>query len=213
MFVVLLGAPGAGKGTQAVILAERLGVAHVATGDMFREALRQGTELGLKAKEYMDRGQLVPDEITIGMLLERISRPDCQKGCLLDGFPRTLEQAQALDSALAQRGEQVDKVIYIKVEPEELVSRLAGRWTCPTCGAVYHERNQPPRQPGVCDRDGTPLYQRDDDKPETVQRRLDVYFQQTAPLIDYYARAGKLVEVDGAQPIEDVTNDMASILV
>lgn len=213
MFVVLLGAPGAGKGTQAVILAERLGVAHVATGDMFREALRQGTELGLKAKEYMDRGQLVPDEITIGMLLERISRPDCQKGCLLDGFPRTLEQAQALDSALAQRGEQVDKVIYIKVELEELVSRLAGRWTCPTCGAVYHERNQPPRQPGVCDRDGTPLYQRDDDKPETVQRRLDVYFQQTAPLIDYYARAGKLVEVDGAQPIEDVTNDMASILV
>lgn len=213
MFVVLLGAPGAGKGTQAVILAERLGVAHVATGDMFREALRQGTELGLKAKEYMDRGQLVPDEITIGMLLERISRPDCQKGCLLDGFPRTLEQAQALDSALAQRGEQVDKVIYIKVEPEELVSRLAGRWTCPTCGAVYHERNQPPRQPGVCDRDGTPLHQRDDDKPETVQRRLDVYFQQTAPLIDYYARAGKLVEVDGAQPIENVTNDMASILV
>lgn len=213
MFVVLLGAPGAGKGTQAVILAERLGVAHVATGDMFREALRQGTELGLRAKEYMDRGQLVPDEITIGMLLERISRPDCQKGCLLDGFPRTLEQAEALDSALAQRGEQVDKVIYIKVEPEELVSRLAGRWTCPTCGAVYHERNQPPRQPGVCDRDGTPLHQRDDDKPETVQRRLDVYFQQTAPLIDYYARAGKLVEVDGARPIEDVTNDMASILV
>lgn len=209
---MLLGAPGAGKGTQAAILAEKTGLAHVATGDMFREAVRQGTELGRLAQTYMERGELVPDDVTIRMLLERLSRPDCQKGCMLDGFPRTLEQARALDEALAQQGKAIDKALYIKVSPQALVRRLSGRWTCRQCGAVYHEVNNPPQTPGRCDGCGGELYQRDDDQPQTVKNRLDVYFQQTAPVIAYYQSKGKLVEVNGEQTVEAVAADLLQAL-
>lgn len=212
MYLVLLGAPGAGKGTQAALLSQNMGLAHVATGDMFREAVRQGTELGKLAKSYMDRGELVPDDVTIRMLLERLSRPDCQNGCMLDGFPRTLEQARALDEALTREGKAIDKAVYIKVSPEELVSRLSGRWTCRQCGAVYHEVNNPPETVGRCDNCSGELYQRDDDRPETVRNRLAVYFQQTAPVIDYYSSKGKLVEVNGEQTMEKVTADLLQVL-
>ncbi|MFQ6019334.1 MAG: adenylate kinase [Dehalococcoidia bacterium] len=201
---MLFGAPGAGKGTQAALVAEKMGLAHITTGELFRENIRQGTELGKKAKPYYDAGQLVPDELTIGMLLDRISRDDCARGCMLDGFPRNLEQAHALDRALDGRGEEIDKVLYIKVSPQELLTRLAGRWSCRQCGAVYHERGYPPREPGVCDQCGGPLYQRDDDKPEVARQRLDVYLQNTAPLIDYYRERGKLLEIDGEQAVEAV---------
>ena len=208
MYVILFGAPGAGKGTQAAILAEKTGLVHITTGELFREAIRQETELGKQAKPYYDRGQLVPDELTIAMLLERLSQGDCARGCLLDGFPRTLEQATALDEALAQEGKAIDKVGYIQVPQDELLSRLSGRWNCRQCGSVYHERFQPPRQAGRCDQCGGELYQREDDKPETARRRLEVYSQQTAPLIDYYRAKGKLVEVDGDKLVEEVAENL-----
>ncbi|MGA2285711.1 MAG: adenylate kinase [Dehalococcoidia bacterium] len=208
MILILLGPPGAGKGTQAVNIAKEAGLVHVATGDLFRENIRNQTELGQKAKVFVDRGALVPDEITVGMLLDRIDRPDTQKGVLLDGFPRTVEQARALDEALKQRGQVVDKVLYINVGEEEVVRRLAGRWTCRQCGAVYHEAFSPPKEPGKCDRCGGELYQRDDDKPETVRNRLGVYNQQTAPLIDYYRGQAKLVEVNGEAGAEAVGKDL-----
>jgi adenylate kinase len=204
MFLILLGPPGAGKGTQAALLAQERGLAHIATGDMFREAMRSGSEVGQQAKAYVDRGELVPDEITVRMLLERLTQPDCSGGCMLDGFPRTLEQAKALDSALAGRGQAVDQVAYIRVGAEELIERLGGRWTCRQCGAVYHQRNSPPKTAGRCDQCGGELYQRSDDQPETVRRRLTVYFRDTEPLVEYYRQRGKLVEVDGGQGIEAV---------
>jgi adenylate kinase len=204
MFLILLGPPGAGKGTQAAFLAEARGLAHIATGDMFREAMRSGSEVGQQAKAYYDRGELVPDELTIRMLLERLAQPDCAGGCMLDGFPRNLEQAKALDSALAERGQAVDQVAYIRVGEEELIERLGGRWTCRRCGAVYHQQNSPPATAGRCDQCGGELYQRSDDQPETVRRRLTVYFRDTAPLVEYYRQRGKLAEVDGGQDIEAV---------
>jgi adenylate kinase len=208
LYVILFGAPGAGKGTQAAILAEKTGLVHITTGELFREAIRQETELGKQAKPYYDRGQLVPDRLTIAMLLERLSQGDCARGCLLDGFPRTLEQATALDEALAQEGKAIEKVAYIQVSEDELLGRLSGRWNCRRCGSVYHERFQQPRQAGRCDQCGGELYQREDDKPETVRRRLEVYFQQTAPLIDYYRARGKLVEIDGDRSVEDVAENL-----
>lgn len=201
---MFLGAPGSGKGTQANIISQRLGIAHVATGDLFREAVSKGGELGREAKIYMDKGLLVPDEITIRMLLERIAAADCRKGYILDGFPRTLEQARTLERALAEKGEVVDKVLYFKVSTEELVRRLSGRLICRNCQTPYHLITSPPKVAGRCDQCGGELYQRSDDSPETVRKRLEVYFTETAALIDYYKEAGKLVEINGEKGIEEV---------
>jgi len=197
VYIILLGAPGAGKGTQAAIVARELGLVHIATGDLFRQALEQGTELGLKAKSYMEKGVLGPDELTIQMVLERLSAPDCELGVVFDGFPRNLVQAEALDKALQEQAKAIDKVIYIKVSEEELIKRLSGRWICRNCQMPYHAVNSPPRVWGKCDKCGGELYQRPDDTVETIKQRLKVYFTQTAPLIDYYARVGKLLEIDG----------------
>lgn len=212
MHIVLLGAPGSGKGTQAGIIAQGLGAAHVATGDLFREAVKRGDELGKQAKSYMEKGLLVPDEITIGVLLERISAPDCAKGFILDGFPRTLEQARALDRALGERGEAIEKAVYIKVSAEELVKRLGGRFICRNCQTTYHEITSPPNVPGRCDRCGGELYQRPDDSPQTVRKRLEVYLAETAPLIEYYQEMGKLVEINGEQGIEQVGQELIAAL-
>ncbi len=197
MYIILLGAPGAGKGTQAVMLAEKLKLVQVASGDLFRQALQQETELGKKAKVYMEKGQLVPDEITIQMVLERLSAPDCKKGAILDGFPRNIKQAKALDKALKLQSKSIDRVVYIKVSEGELLKRLSGRWICRKCQAPYHEVDSPPRVAGKCDRCGGELYQRPDDNADTVKKRLEVYFAETSPLIDHYKRAGKLLEVNG----------------
>ncbi len=205
IYVVLLGPPGAGKGTQAKILAQETGLVHVSSGDLFREHLSRQTELGKLAKSYMDRGELVPDEVTIQMIRERLERPDCQAGAILDGFPRTTVQADALEALLQEYHARVHLVPLITAPLEVLVDRLGGRWTCRAQGHVYHEKYNPPRQPGRCDIDGSELYQRDDDRSETVQRRIQVYFEQTAPLIDYYRQRGVLLEVDGTQPIKAVT--------
>jgi adenylate kinase len=211
LILILLGPPGAGKGTQAALVSQQAGVAHVATGDLFRENIRNQTELGLQAKAFVDKGALVPDELTVRMLLDRLDRPDTQKGVLLDGFPRTVDQARALDDALKQRGQAVDQVLYINVGEEEVVRRLAGRWTCRQCGAVYHQVFSPPKEAGKCDQCGGELYQRDDDKPETVRNRLGVYTQQTAPLIDYYKGQGKLLEVNGEQEAGAVGTDLLKV--
>jgi adenylate kinase len=204
LYLVLLGAPGSGKGTQAVTLSQSLGLPHVATGDLFREQMSQGTEVGLLAKEYVDKGQLVPDQVTIRMLLERLGKPDSQRGAILDGFPRTVEQATALDTALGQQGKSVDKAILLEVSEEELLRRLSGRWICSDCQTPYHEASQPPRVAGICDRCGGKLYQRADDTRETAERRLKVYAEQTMPLIDYYRKQNRLVTVTGEGPVEDV---------
>ena len=207
-FIVLLGPPASGKGTQAARLREALDLPHVASGDLFRENLKNETELGLKAKVYMDRGELVPDDVTIAMVMERLGRPDCAGGALLDGFPRTIAQAEALDRALAERGHKISVVPYIAVPDEVLIERVSGRRLCRVCGEAYHVKFNPPEQPGVCDADGGELYQRDDDKPETVRKRLEVYWEQTSPLVDYYRRRGVLVEINGDQPIDAVTADL-----
>jgi adenylate kinase len=212
LFIVLLGLPGAGKGTQAAILKEKTGLPHVTTGDIFRQNIRDATELGKKAQPFVESGRLVPDEITIGMLLDRIAQPDCDAGCMLDGFPRTIEQAEALDSALGAHDKQIDKAIYIPVATEELVSRLAGRWSCSNCGAVYHETNQPPKQAGVCDNCGSQLQQRKDDKPEVVRTRLEVNLKNLEPLLDHYRRQGKLVQADGQRPVDEITRDILRLL-
>lgn len=204
MYLVLLGAPGAGKGTQAVALAKELGVPHVSSGDLFRAHLGQGTELGKLAKSYMDKGELVPDDVTVRMTMDRLARPDCATGAILDGFPRTFAQATALDRALSEAGATLDLAILIEVSNEELLNRLGGRWICRICQTPYHVTENPPRVPGVCDLDGGELYQRPDDSLETARNRLQVYDEQTAPLIDYYAEAGKLDRVDGEQSIEAV---------
>jgi adenylate kinase len=195
VYIILLGAPGAGKGTQAVMLVEKKKLVQVASGDLFRKALQQETDLGKKAKVYMEKGQLVPDEITIQMVLERLNEPDVKNGAILDGFPRNLDQAKALDKALARQSRAIDKVINIKVSNEEVIRRLGGRWICRNCQAPYNEVDSPPKVKGVCDRCGGELYQRADDNPATIKKRLEVYLKETSPLIDYYKKAGKLVEV------------------
>ena len=210
--VILLGPPGAGKGTQALQLAERTGLLHLATGDMFRENVRNQTELGKQAQRYMDRGELVPDQLTIQMLLDRLNRPDAQLGSLLDGFPRTIEQAEALDAALAAQNAQISAALLIHVENEEVLRRLGGRWSCPDCGAVFHQTFSPPQTEGQCDRCSAALIQRDDDQPEAINRRLHVYAQQTEPLIDYYQRSGKLRRIDGARQPDAVAADLLDAL-
>jgi adenylate kinase len=207
-FIVLLGPPASGKGTQAAQLRDALGLPHVASGDLFRENLKNETKLGLKAKAFMDRGELVPDDVTIAMVMDRLSRPDCAAGALLDGFPRTIVQAEALDRELAARSHKIGIVPNITVPDEVLVERVSGRRLCRTCGESYHVKFNPPRQPGVCDKDGSELYQRDDDNPETVRKRLEVYWKQTSPLIDYYRERGVLVEVNGDQSIEAVQAEL-----
>jgi adenylate kinase len=211
-YVVLLGPPGAGKGTQAQLISKELKLPHISSGDLFREHLKAQTELGKLVKGYMDRGELVPDDVTIAMVRERLSRPDCAGGALLDGFPRTPPQAEALTKMLADFHGKVDVVPYINVGEEILVERLSGRWTCRAQGHVYHEKYNPPKEPGRCDLDGSELYQREDDKAETVRKRIHVYFKQTMPLIEYYRQQGVLVEVDGNQPIESVSADILDVL-
>jgi len=211
-YIVLLGPPGAGKGTQAELIASTLNLPHISSGDLFRENLRGKTELGKQAEVYMTRGELVPDELTIAMVKDRISRPDCAAGALLDGFPRTPAQAEALATMLAEMGGKVDVVPYISVPTEILMERLTGRWTCKTDQHVYHTKFNPPKVAGLCDIDGTELYQRNDDKPEAIERRLSVYLAQTAPLIAYYKDRGLLVEVDGTQSIEDVSAEMRKVI-
>ena len=210
--VVLLGAPGAGKGTQAAILSERLGLAHVATGDLFRAAVRDQTPLGLTAKGYMDRGELVPDQVTIDMLLERLAKPDAAGGILLDGFPRNTVQAEVLDQALADNGASVESAPYIEVPEADLVTRLGGRWICRANGHPYHEQTKPPVTPGVCDVDGSELYQRDDDKPATVAARLRQQLGALEQVVNYYRAAGVLKPVDGGRQIDQVTADLVSAL-
>ena len=211
-YIVLLGPPGAGKGTQAQIVSTRLGLPHISSGDIFRENLKNQTELGTLAKGFIDRGELVPDDVTIGMIRERLSRPDCQPGAVLDGFPRTPQQADALVGILADYNGRVAVVPYVNVPETVLIERLTGRWTCRASGHIFHEKFSPPRQPGRCDHDGSDLYQREDDKAETVSRRIRVYFEQTMPLIDYYRRKGLLVELDGRQSIEKVSADLLAAL-
>jgi len=212
VYIIFLGAPGAGKGTQAAIMAKELNLVHIASGDLFRQAIEQGTELAMQAKSYMEKGKLVPDEITIQMVLERMSATDCESGVILDGFPRNLKQAKALDRALAERAKAVDKVVYIKVSEEELVKRLSGRWICRNCQTPYHSTDSPPKIWGKCDRCGGELYQRSDDTPSTVKERLKVYFADTAPLIDYYAQSGKLLEIDGEGEINEISGRIALAL-
>lgn len=212
MYIIFLGAPGAGKGTQAAELARELKLVHVATGDLFRQALEQGTELGLKAKSYMEKGVLVPSQITISMVGERLSAPDCAGGAILDGFPRNLEQAEALDKALTQKGRAIDKVVYIKVSEEELLKRLSGRWICRKCQAPYHATDSPPKVAGKCDKCGGELYQRPDDNEVSIKKRLEVYFAETAPLIDYYTGGGKLLDIDGEGGVAEVNRRIKTAL-
>ncbi|MGD0879610.1 MAG: adenylate kinase [Anaerolineales bacterium] len=206
--IVLLGPPGVGKGTQAKIIAETTGLPHISSGDLFRENIKNGTELGKMAQSFMNKGELVPDDVTIGMIRDRLSRPDCNAGALLDGFPRTTVQAEALGKLLAEFGGQVSIVPYITASAATLVDRLSGRWICKAQGHIFNEKSNPPRKTGVCDLDGSELYQRDDDKAETVTRRIQVYFAQTAPLIEYYRERKLLSEIDGARPIEQVSADL-----
>jgi adenylate kinase len=211
-YIVILGPPGVGKGTQAKILSEANKLAHISSGDLFRENIKNQTDLGRLAKSIMDKGELVPDDVTIAMIKDRISRPDCEAGAILDGFPRTPAQADALEKMLAEFKGQVDKVPYITAAETILIERISGRWTCRANGHVYHEKFSPPKEAGKCDIDSSEIYQRDDDKIETVTRRIKVYLEQTAPLIDYYRQRGKLVEIDGTQPVEKVTELLLSAL-
>ena len=212
MKIILMGPPGAGKGTQAEKLVELYQIPHISTGDMFRKAQKDGTELGLKAKSYMDQGQLVPDEVTVGIVKERLAEVDCKEGFLLDGFPRTVQQADALDTILAELDMALDCVVNIEVDKAFLVDRLTGRRVCRTCGATYHIANKAPKVEGVCDKCGGELYQRGDDTIETVSNRLDVYAAQTAPLIDYYKSKGIMSSIDGSKSMEDVLADIRSAL-
>jgi adenylate kinase len=211
-FVVLMGGPGAGKGTQARRIAVELGLPQVATGDLFRQHIKNKTRLGELAQRYMDAGELVPDEVTVGMMHERLAMPDCAKGALLDGFPRTISQAESLDELLAMKGQKISVVPFISVSPDVLLQRLAGRWTCTKCGHVYHTLYQPPKVAGVCDLDGSALYQREDDTEETQRHRIEVYFENTAPLLDYYRQRGLLAEVNGEQSIEGVQQELAETI-
>jgi len=207
-FIVLLGPPGVGKGTQAKILSESTNLAHVSSGDLFRENLKNETELGRLAKSYMDKGELVPDDVTISMIRDRVARSDCKAGAILDGFPRTPAQASALEKMLAEIGSEVKLVPYITATESVLIERASGRWTCRANGHIYHQVFNPPKESGICDEDGSDLYQRADDKVETVTKRIHVYLEQTMPLVEYYRTGGKLVEIDGANAVEQVTKDL-----
>ncbi len=208
----MLGAPGAGKGTQAKMIAEKYGIPHVSTGDIFRANIKNGTELGKQAKAYMDKGELVPDELTVKILLDRVAQDDCKNGYVLDGFPRTIPQAEVLDKELDRLGESIDYAIDVDVPDENIVKRMGGRRACVTCGATYHIEHVPPKKEGICDVCGGELILRDDDKPETVQNRLNVYHTQTQPLIDYYTKKGVLKEVDGTVDMKEVFDSIVSIL-
>lgn len=212
MNIILMGLPGAGKGTQADSIVEKYETPHISTGDMFRAAIAEGTELGIKAKSYMDQGALVPDEVTIGIVRERLSKPDCDRGFLLDGFPRTVPQAEALDALLADMGRKIEHVLNIEVDPDELVRRLTGRRICKVCGTSYHLQFNPPKVEDQCDKDGGELYQREDDNPETVKNRLDVNMTQTAPLLAFYNAKNVLSNVNGQQDIRDVFKELDVIL-
>jgi adenylate kinase len=212
MNLILLGAPGAGKGTQAEMIVAEYGIPQISTGDMLRDAVAKGTELGKKAKEYMDKGELVPDEVVIGIVKERLAQPDCDNGFILDGFPRTIKQAEALDEILKELNKSIDAVINVAVPEEEIVKRIVNRRTCRNCKAVYHLIYNPPKEENKCDKCGGELYQRDDDKEETVKERLRVYRSQTEPLIDYYSKKGLVYNVDGTKPIEGVFEEIKEIL-
>lgn len=212
MKIIMLGAPGAGKGTQAKKIADKYQIPHISTGDIFRANIKEGTELGKKAKSYMDQGQLVPDELTLELIMDRFQNPDCKNGYVLDGFPRTIPQAEALTEALAKKGETIDYAINVEVPDENIINRMGGRRACLACGSTYHIVYAPTKVEGICDRCGEKLVLRDDDKPETVKNRLNVYHNQTQPLIEYYTRQGKLAEVDGTRSMEDVFNAIVKIL-
>ena len=212
MKIIMLGAPGAGKGTQAKMIAEQYMVPHISTGDIFRANIKEGTELGKQAKEYMDKGQLVPDSLTVNLLLDRVAKDDCKNGYVLDGFPRTIPQAEVLDEALSKLGENIDYAIDVDVPDENIINRMSGRRACVTCGATYHLKHIPPKKEGICDKCGSELILRDDDKPETVKKRLDVDHEQTQPLIDYYTNKGILKQVDGTKDMLEVFGDIVSIL-
>ena len=212
MRIIMLGAPGAGKGTQAKKIAEKYGIPHISTGDIFRANIKNGTELGKKAKTYMDQGLLVPDELTCDLVVDRIQQPDAKNGYVLDGFPRTIPQAEVLDKALAELGESIDYAIDVDVPDENIVKRMSGRRACVSCGATYHVVHVPPKKEGICDRCGSELILRDDDKPETVKNRLDVYHKQTQPLIDFYTKKGVLKTVDGTVDMQDVFKAIVAIL-
>lgn len=212
MKIVMLGAPGAGKGTQAKMISEKYGLPHISTGDIFRTNIKNGTELGMEAKKYMDQGLLVPDELTVKILLDRVAQDDCKNGYVLDGFPRTIPQAEVLDRALVEMGDAIDFAVNVDVPDENIVKRMSGRRACLSCGATYHIEHIPPKMEGVCDQCGQELVLRDDDKPETVQNRLKVYHEQTQPLIDFYTGKGVLRSVDGTADMQDVFGAIVSIL-
>ena len=212
MKIIMLGAPGAGKGTQAKMIAAKYQIPHISTGDIFRANIKNGTELGMEAKKYMDQGQLVPDELTVKILLDRVAQPDCSEGYVLDGFPRTIPQAEVLDNALNKLGDSIDFAIDVDVPDENIVRRMSGRRASLSCGATYHIEHIPPKQEGVCDTCGQPLVLRDDDKPETVLKRLKVYHEQTQPLIDFYTKKGVLRSVDGTVDMNDVFEAIVNVL-
>ncbi len=212
MKIIMLGAPGAGKGTQAQMIADKYNIPHISTGDIFRANIKNGTELGKKAKEYMDKGLLVPDELTVQLLLDRVANDDCKNGYVLDGFPRTIPQADVLDSELTKLGDKVDFAVNVDVPDENIVRRMSGRRACLKCGATYHVEHIPPKVEGICDKCGSELVLREDDKPETVQNRLTVYHEQTQPLIDYYDKKNILKTVDGTKDMQEVFNDIVNIL-
>lgn len=212
MKIIMLGAPGAGKGTQAKMIADTYGIPHVSTGDIFRMNIKNGTQLGMEAKTYMDQGLLVPDELTVRILLDRVGQDDCKDGYVLDGFPRTIPQAEVLEDALSKLGDQIDYAINVEVPDENIIRRMGGRRACLSCGATYHIEHVPPKQEGICDTCGQELVLRDDDKPETVQNRLRVYQEQTQPLIDFYTKKGVLRSVDGTQDMQDVFGAIKEIL-
>ncbi len=212
MKIIMLGAPGAGKGTQAKMIAEKYRIPHVSTGDIFRANIKNGTELGMEAKKYMDQGLLVPDELTVKILLDRVAQPDCENGYVLDGFPRTIPQAEVLDKALTKLGDKIDYAINVDVPDENIINRMSGRRACLNCGATYHIVHIPPKQEGICDTCNQTLVLRDDDKPETVKNRLAVYHEQTQPLIDFYTAKGVLKSVDGTIDMSDVFQSIVEIL-
>lgn len=212
MKIVMLGAPGAGKGTQAQMIAEKYQLPHVSTGDIFRANIKNGTALGMEAKSYMDKGLLVPDELTVKILLDRVAQEDCKNGYILDGFPRNIPQAEVLDKALAELGDKIDVAIDVEVPDENIIRRMSGRRACVSCGATYHIENVPPQKEGVCDKCGDALILRDDDKGETVKNRLDVYHEKTQPLIDFYAKKGVLKTIDGTKDMMDVFREITEIL-